>query len=176
VAGETDDPEGPSVVKSVTCEQLVRCHAELYRPDASALVVVGAARRAEVLELAQRWFGSWQPARPDAAQKPKPKLIEPRASAAGVRIHLIPREEQSQASVLVARLGAPLFSQHYAALEIAGVVLGGAANSRLNRALREEQAKTYYVQARHEMDRKLGMFAIHEARSTPARPRRWCRS
>jgi zinc protease len=148
----------PSVVKAVTREQLVRCHAELYRPDASALIVVGAARRAEVIELAQRWFGSWQPARLDA--EPKPKPIEARASATGVRIHLIPREDQSQASVLVARLGAPLFSRHYAALEIAGVVLGGAANSRLNRALREEQAKTYYVRAGHEMDRKLGMFAI----------------
>jgi zinc protease len=151
----------PSVVKAATREQVKRCHAELYRPDASALVVVGAVRRAEVIELAQSWFGSWQSARPDAAQRPKP--IEPRASAPGVRIHLVPSQEQSQALVLVARLGAPLFSEHYAALEIAGVVLGAAANSRLNRALREEQAKTYYVQAGHEMDRKLGMFAIRGA-------------
>jgi predicted Zn-dependent peptidase len=64
----------PSVVKSATREQIVRCHAELYRPAASALVVVGAAHRAEVLELAQRWFGSWQSTRPDVA--PKPKSIE----------------------------------------------------------------------------------------------------
>jgi zinc protease len=151
----------PSVVKSATREQIVRCHAELYRPAASALVVVGAAHRAEVLELAQRWFGSWQSTRPDVA--PKPKSIEPRASAPGVRIHLIPSREQSQASVLVAKPGAPLFSEYYAALEIAGVVLGAAANSRLNRALREEQAKTYFVGAGHEMDRKLGMFAIRGA-------------
>jgi zinc protease len=151
----------PSVVKSVTRQQIVRCHAELYRPDSSALVVVGAARRAEVLELAQSWFGSWQPAHPDASPKPKP--IEPRASAEGVRIHLIPSHEHSQAQVLVAKLGAPLFSEHYAALGIAGVVLGAAANSRLNRALREEQAKTYYVRAAHEIDRKLGMFTIRGA-------------
>jgi zinc protease len=151
----------PSVVKAVTRAQIVRCHAELYRPDASALVVVGAARRAEVIELAQRWFGSWQPAHPEAAAKPK--LIAPRASAPGVRIHLIPSLEQSQAGVLVAKLGAPLFSEHFAALEIAGVVLGAAANSRLNLALREEQAKTYFVRAAHEMDRKLGMFAIRGA-------------
>jgi predicted Zn-dependent peptidase len=148
----------PSVVKSVTREQIVRCHTELYRPDASALVVVGAARKAEVIDLAQRWFGSWRPAHQEAAPKPKP--IEPRASAPGVRIHLIPSVEQSQAGVLVAKLGAPLFSEHYAALEIAGVVLGAAANSRLNLALREEQAKTYSVRAGHAMDRKLGMFTI----------------
>jgi zinc protease len=146
------------VVKTLTRDELMRCFAELYRPDVSALIVVGAAGRDEVLELARRWFGSWQPARSNAW--PKPKAVQPRAPAAGVRIHLVPSYDRSQASLLLAKPGAALFSEHYAALRVAGVALGDAASSRLNRALRQEQAKTYGVQAGHETDRQLAMFTI----------------
>ena len=145
------------VVSGITRDQILRCYAELYRPETSALFVVGAITRAEALEQANRWFGGWEA---QDAPPPVPKQFKVVTPQPGVRIHLIDSGPRSQAHLLLTKPSAPLFSEHHVALSMLTAVLGAIGDSRLHQSLRHEQGKTYGVYADQFSDRNLGMFSI----------------
>jgi zinc protease len=55
-------------LEALTVEDLRAFHRRRYRPENMFIVVTGGVRETEVRELAQKWFGDWEP----AAIKPDP--------------------------------------------------------------------------------------------------------
>jgi zinc protease len=138
-------------------DQIVRCYADLYRPESSALIVVGPVARAEALEHATRWFGNWQAQ--DAPPR-APKQFRFATPLPGVRIHVIDSGPRSQAHLLLTKRGAPLLSEYYVPLSLVSAVLGAIGDSRLHQSLRHEQGKTYGVRAEQSADGNLSLFSI----------------
>jgi zinc protease len=112
-------------------------HAALFRPERSALIVVGEIELDPLRKLAAHHLGGWK------ANGPAPGANVPAAVARERSdIVLIHRENVSQAFACAGRaVGAG--TEEEAALRVVNQILGGAFNSRLQLVLRETKGWTY---------------------------------
>ena len=125
-------------VGRLTREQVVRFHRERYRPDATAIAVVGDVTEQGIREALLRRLGAWSaPAAPLPAipMTPAKPPVESRKLS----------RELTQATVY---LGGPAVRQDhpdYFPLLVANYVLGGGSASRLYTRVREERGLAYAV-------------------------------
>jgi zinc protease len=127
----------PETVAAITRDDLVRFRDQALQPEGALLLVAGPVDRARVESLAERYLGDWT-GRPAAA----PHLVPP-ARPEGTRIHLVHRPGSVQSVILAGQPGVEGRDPDFAAVEVANRVLGGGADSRLFRILREERGWTY---------------------------------
>ncbi len=125
-------------VGRLTREQVVRFHRERYRPDATAIAVVGDVTEQGIREALLRRLGGWS-----APATPLP-VIPMTPAKPPVESRKLSRE-LTQATVY---LGAPAVRQDhpdYFPLLVANYVLGGGSASRLYTRVREERGLAYAV-------------------------------
>lgn len=125
-------------VGRLTREQVVRFHRERYRPDATAIAVVGDVTEQGIREALVRRLGGWP-----APATPLP-VIPMTPAKPPVESRKLSRE-LTQATVY---LGAPAVRQDhpdYFPLLVANYVLGGGSASRLYTRVREERGLAYAV-------------------------------
>ena len=133
----------PASIARIGREDLQRFHAQGFRPDRTALVLVGDIDRAQARALAQQHLGRWRS--PDAAP------VAPAASTAASatapllppRLIAIDMGDTGQSAVIVA---APYASSgaedRYVAL-LANAVLGTGFSSRLSQEVRVKRGLAY---------------------------------
>jgi len=125
-------------VGRLTREQVVRFHRERYRPDATAIAVVGDVTEQGIREALLRRLGGWS-----APATPLP-VIPMTPAKPPVESRKLSRE-LTQATVY---LGAPAVRQDhpdYFPLLVGNYVLGGGSASRLYMRVREERGLAYAV-------------------------------
>ena len=125
-------------VGRLTREQVVRFHRERYRPDATAIAVVGDVTEQGIREALLRRLGGWS-----APATPLP-VIPMTPAKPPVESRKLSRE-LTQATVY---LGAPAVRQDhpdYFPLLVGNYVLGGGSASRLYTRVREERGLAYAV-------------------------------
>jgi predicted Zn-dependent peptidase len=128
--------------------------ARLYSPDRMVVAASGAVDEAELLALAERWFGD-QTATP--AQAPE----TPRFT--GGDAALTRRIEQAN---IVFQLPAPsAMDPAYAATRLMSEILGGGMASRLFQSAREERGLAYAIDAYHEPYENAGILGIYSGAS-----------
>lgn len=127
----------PETAASVTRGDVVRAHAERYRPEGSLLVVAGAITPARATELATRAFAGWKGAIPEA------RLPLPVPARAGREIVLVNRPGSVQSAIVAGHRLEGLRGRAYFATLLAHLVLGGGNGARLNTALRIQKGWTY---------------------------------
>lgn len=136
----------PASIARIGREDLQRFHAQGYRPDRTALVLVGDIDGAQARSLAQRHLGRWR--------SPSAAPVAPAASAASAaapaaapllppRLIAIDMGDTGQSAVIVA---APYTSSgaedRYVAL-LANAVLGTGFSSRLSQEVRVKRGLAY---------------------------------
>ena len=122
------------------------------RPAGALLVVAGDVTRAQAESLARQAFVGWT-GTPPAAPTP---VAAPRKR--GTEILLVHRPGSAQSTVLVGNTTIlPTDSQYYAG-RVVTHVLGGSADSRLFRVLREQKSWTYDAHAALRRYRGLGYW------------------
>ncbi len=139
-------------VKTIRREDLVRFHAESWRPRNAELVVAGDVGEEELRRALERTLGGWA-----AGGRPAPITAEPAMHPQ--QALLIEKSGAPQAFVLMGMPGLERSSPDYFAAEVAFQILGGGSSSRLFRSLREEHGYTYGMYA-HAEARKLGGTSI----------------
>ncbi len=125
-------------VGRLTREQVMRFHRERYRPDATAIAVVGDVTEQGIREALLRRLGGWS-----APATPLP-VIPMTPAKPPVESRKLSRE-LTQATVY---FGAPAVRQDhpdYFPLLVANYVLGGGSASRLYTRVREERGLAYAV-------------------------------
>lgn len=128
--------------------------ARLYSPERMVVAVSGAVDEAELLALAERWFGSETGA---PAQEPE----TPRFT--GGDAALTRRIEQAN---IVFQLPAPSSADPaYAAARLMTEILGGGMASRLFQSAREERGLAYAIDAWHEPYEDAGVLGIYAGAS-----------
>jgi len=128
--------------------------ARLYSPDRMVVAASGAVDEAELLALAERWFG-------DQVATPAEAPDTPRFT--GGDSALTRRIEQAN---IVFQLPAPSATDPaYAATRLMSEILGGGMASRLFQSAREERGLAYAIDAYHEPYEDAGILGIYSGAS-----------
>ena len=139
-------------VRAITQQDLAAFARARLRPAGALLVVAGDVNQAQVEALVQKAFAGWAGAPP-----PSPAPVTARAKRPS-EILLVHRPGSAQSNVLVGNTTIlPTDSVYYAG-RLATHVLGGGADSRLFRILREEKSWTYDAHAALRRYRGLGYW------------------
>jgi zinc protease len=134
-------------VKRFDIEDLRRFHWRAFRPDASAVFVVGDVSGESARQSIEAQFASWAPppAPPDARRRPPARDQKQYEQ----RIHAI-AGAGDQTHVLIASPGPPRASQDFDACTLLSYVLGRLFASRGNQALRHTTGASYGAQLEME--------------------------
>jgi zinc protease len=128
-------------IQSVSLEDLRHCHDDFYGASNSELAVVGDFDAPQITQLAQDLFGDWKSPRPFSRIADSYRDVPPinrdlstpdKANAvfqAGLNLRL--RDDQAD----------------YPALVLGNYLLGGSADSRLWRRIREQEGLSYSVRS-----------------------------
>jgi len=137
-------------LKPLTRAAISAWRARLYSPDRMVVAVSGAVDEAELLDLAERWFGSETPT---AAESPAVPQFT------GGDAALTRRIEQAN---IVFQLPAPSAADPaYAATRLMTEILGGGMASRLFQSAREERGLAYAIDAYHEPYEDAGVLGVY---------------
>ncbi|MEI6225176.1 MAG: pitrilysin family protein [Deltaproteobacteria bacterium] len=137
-------------VAKTTRQDLVRFHADHWRPGAAELVVVGdvdaVTLRAELERALSGWKGA-APARLLALQDPVPRR----------RAVLVEKRGAPQTFLVLGMPGIARSDPDFVTAQVLFQVLGGGSSSRLFRDLREDKGYTYGLSARESASRLGGL-------------------
>ena len=137
-------------LKPITRSSIADWRARLYSPDRMVVAVSGAVDEAELLQLAERWFGSETATAAEAPAVPR---------FTGGDAALSRRIEQAN---IVFQLPAPSAADPaYAAARLMTEILGGGMASRLFQSAREERGLAYAIDAYHEPYEDAGVLGIY---------------
>jgi predicted Zn-dependent peptidase len=132
-------------VAALTNDDVVRFYASRYRPEQTALIVVGDVELERILASANALFESWTPSLPPSEEPPRtlPELASDR------RFVAIDAQKALAYGLCVA-LGPDPRHEDRAGFELAAMLLGGHAVSRAAEALRYHAGQVYSVGAHVE--------------------------
>lgn len=138
----------PASVQALRREDVVAFHRAHFVPRNALLVVSGDVTAAQAEALARQHFGSWTGGAAPADAFP----ALPSRSAA--EVFLVHRPGSVQSTISVGNPGMTPDSPDYYAVQVLNMVLGNAAESRLEKILRGRHGWTY--SARSSFNRPLG--------------------
>ncbi|MFN3725566.1 MAG: M16 family metallopeptidase [Allosphingosinicella sp.] len=156
----------PASLESLTRDDLVRYHANWWRPDNATMVVIGSLDAEEGFALAERLFGDWA-----APAQPLPQLPANRAGTPSApRVVVIDMPAADQAAVSVALRGVTRADEDYYPLLLANSALGGSSTARLFQEVRVNRALSYGAYSSLETMRDEGLLVAQAQTRNDAVP------
>ncbi|MEP6780397.1 MAG: pitrilysin family protein, partial [Gemmatimonadaceae bacterium] len=147
-------------VQQLQRDKIIKFHEEYFRPNATALMVVGDITVEAALKYAQDNFGDW------AGEAPAVKEPVDRARYTDARIHVVAKADAPQSEVRVGHVAVPRENPDYFPLVVMNAILGGLFSSRLNLNLREAHAYTYGAHSAFDWRRAASPFEVSTAVET----------
>ena len=134
-------------------------------PNNATLILIGKLpARAEVMKSITDQFGSWQ-------QKAVPALAKMEFPTPKHQIVLVDRPGSVQADIHVGRLAPTRLTADYFPLRVGNQILGGGANSRMFRNIREKEGFAYDAHSAYDTHRDSADFeAVTEVRNEVIEP------
>ncbi len=143
-----------------TRDRVVAYHGEFYRPNSTALMIVGDISVDEAVRHASRYLGDWAGTAPDVTEPlDVPRFTEP-------RVHIIHKADAPQSELRVGHVAVPRLHEDYFPLVVMNAILGGLFSSRLNLNLREVHAYTYGAHSAFDWRRAASPFEVSTAVET----------
>ncbi len=147
-------------IERCTRDAVVAFHAQYYRPDATALMLVGDIDIERAVKLVNTHFGSWSGKAPPVTEPlDRQRFPEP-------RVHLVHKADAPQSELRVGHVTIPRLNDDYFPVVVMNAILGGLFSSRLNLNLREEHAFTYGAHSAFDWRRAASPFEISTAVET----------
>ncbi len=129
----------PATVSAITRDDLIKFHAERWRPGSTALVFIGDVTLDQAVAAARTHFGPWSGGPAPAINVPATQGFEPG------KVYLVDRPGAAQTVVAHILTAPERKSPDYYALSLANAVYGGGFGTRLNLNLREDKGYSYGV-------------------------------
>ncbi|MCK6548025.1 insulinase family protein [Myxococcota bacterium] len=126
-----------AALKSLGHEQVVERQRQVLDPTTATLIVTGDVRPDGVIPVIQKAFGRWRP-----RQVARDEVIPSPEARSRDRVYVIPRRPSATMTICAARPLGDIVADD-AALDVLAAIVGRTADSRLERALREESALAY---------------------------------
>jgi predicted Zn-dependent peptidase len=124
-----------------------------YRPNNSALIVVGDVKPDAVVAKLENAFAGWKSGHVPAVDVSAAPLQRDHSA-----IYLVDRPGSVQSVIQIGQVGAPRSSPDYFPLFVMNRILGGASSARINLNLREDKGYTYGANSAFSFRRGAGPF------------------
>ncbi len=131
----------PKTVRSLTRDDVVEFHEQLFLPNNATLVVVGDTTPEAITSTLEQVLKSWKPGEIRKQSLPEPPAAKP------VTVYLVDKPAAAQSVLAIGHVGQPRGTPDYFPLSIMNAVLGGQFSSRLNLNLREDKGYSYGVRS-----------------------------
>ena len=141
-------------MRAFTTDDLRGFYTATFRPDNSALLIVGDVVLDKVLPLVESNFGAWKTAGPAKARTTLPTPPEQTKR----EIYLVDKPGAAQSQIRIGAIGVSRSTPDYFPLQVMNTILGGAFSSRLNLNLREKRGYTYGANSQFDMRLSAGPF------------------
>ena len=156
-----DHPYGHEVsghtasVRDFTRDDVVRFHEERIGPRIASLIVVGAAKPAEVFSAAREAFAGWSGGPKEVA--PLPGREKP---ARAGEVIVVDKPEQTQSQVRLAGMGFKKGHPDVFPARVMNIALGEGFTSRLVEEIRVKRGLTYGVGSHFDTLAAAGTFGV----------------
>jgi predicted Zn-dependent peptidase len=150
-------------LRELTLPDVAAMHLARFVPASATLVVAGAMSADELIQLADRAFGSWEafaPPDPTVPVDDEPALAPASTFAVGPRLAIVPRDGAAQSELRIGHLSTRRDTPDYPALLVMNALLGGQFVSRVNLKLREEKGYTYGARTGFDWHKGLSPFSL----------------
>ncbi|HVM48974.1 MAG TPA: pitrilysin family protein [Candidatus Acidoferrum sp.] len=153
----------PETVKALTIQDVRNYHQKVFRPDLSAIVVIGKVTPSQAQAVIAKYFGSWQ------GVGPTPPVVLPAVPTNAPATTHVPDASRVQDKVTLAEaLTLTRTNADYYPLELGNHVLGGGFYAtRLYRDLRENQGLVYFVSSTFQVGLARGIYEVSYACDPP---------
>lgn len=125
-----------------------------YRPESSAIAVVGDFNSDEMKSLLEKYFGNWK--------NNSPKVISDIRFAQKTfeepRVYLINKDNAFETTFMIGGFGITMNNADYIQLDVINTILGGRFTSWLNDELRVNAGLTYGARSRFNSYKHSGTF------------------
>ena len=140
-------------IRAITGEEIKRFYETYYRPNNSALIVVGDVEADAITQKLERAFAKWERAVVPAISVP----ISEQRDRTGV--YLVDKPDAAQSVIAIGSIGVARSTPDYFSLIVMNTLLGGQFTSRVNLNLRESKGYTYGARTSFDFRRGAGPFA-----------------
>jgi len=154
-----DSPYGRPVegtedsVEKITRQQIVEFYQQYYRPNRSALVVVGDVSHKEMAAALTKAFAKWE--RDESEHEEGPKVPPPQ------RHDLKLDRNLTQANIVMGHEGLLRTDPDFYAVRVMNHILGGGGlSSRLGDSIRNEHGLAYSVYSYFSSGKNVGSFQV----------------
>jgi len=147
----------PETVGALSLRDVRDYYRSAFRPDLTAVMVIGNVTPDHAKAVIEKYFGSW------SAAGPKPDIELPAVPLNSPVVSAVPDASRVQDSVILAEtLNLTRFNPDYYALQLGNNVLGGAFYStRLSRDIRKDAGLVYYVESYFEVGKTRGVYFVN---------------
>jgi zinc protease len=140
-------------VGRITREDLVRFHADYFRPGRAIVTVAGDVEPGEARRMIERALAGW------AAGGSRPSFEYPAPPARGrTTIYLVDKPGAAQSSIVLGHTGPARSTADYDAIRVMNSMFGEQFQSRLNNNIREQKGYSYGVRSMFDFGRGPGAF------------------
>jgi zinc protease len=153
----------PTSLQRITRDEVVRLHAQTYRPDNAVLVLAGDIDADAARKLAQAHFGAWQA----PAQAPSAP-VAPRETPWPEGVLVVDMPGAGQAGVALALPAVAAGSPERLIGSVTNSVLGSGYSSRLNQEIRIKRGLSYGASSALDARRQAGVLRISVQTKNPS--------
>ena len=143
-------------VGSIDLEKVKEFYSANYRPESSAISVVGDFNSGEMKKLIQEYFGGWK----NNSPKKLSDLRIVNTPFESPAVYLINKSNATETTFLIGSYGITMSNADQTQLDVINTILGGRFTSWLNDELRVNAGLTYGARSRFARYKNTGTFLI----------------
>ena len=157
-----DSPYGSPVngtkagIGSIAVEKVKEFYQTNYRPESSAIAVVGDFNASDMMKLLQNYFGEWE----NNSPKKLSDLRIVNTPFESPTVYLINKSNATETTFLIGSYGTTMSNEDQTQLDVINTILGGRFTSWLNDELRVNAGLTYGARSRFAQYKLTGTFFI----------------
>ncbi|MFN3872759.1 MAG: M16 family metallopeptidase [Ignavibacterium sp.] len=151
-----------SSIQKIDTDKIKEFYSLHYRPETSAIAVVGDFDTDKMKSLLERYFGSWK--------NNSPKIISDirmnQKSFEEPKVYLINKDNAFETTFMIGGYGVPMSNPELIQIDVINTILGGRFTSWLNDELRVNAGLTYGARSRFNSYKHSGTFFISSFTAT----------
>lgn len=142
-------------IQAIQRQDLINFYNTYYRPNVAYMAIIGAISLDEAKKVVEQYFAKWE-----KADIPNEYIATPQAPKAN-QVAIAERTGAVQSTLRISYpIKYSLDDKNFLAARLVNQILGGGANARLFRNLREDKGYTYGAYSRLVADRWIGYFEV----------------
>jgi zinc protease len=141
-------------IESISVENVKEFYNTNYRPESSAIAVVGDFNSSEMKKIIQQYFGGWKNNFP----KKLSDLMMVNTPFNNPSVYLINKDNATETTFMIGGYGTKMNNADQIQLDVINTILGGRFTSWLNDELRVNAGLTYGARSRFAQYKLTGTF------------------